>query len=55
MLYTGGRHTVPDSLYGDKLPIMEAMHWTLEQYLDHPADLIDELRIKLNARANKPR
>ena len=25
--------------------------WTLDEYMDHPADLIDELHVKLEKRA----
>jgi hypothetical protein len=33
---------------------MEAMHWTLDEYLAQPDDLIAELEIRI-AKANLPR
>jgi hypothetical protein len=51
MWYKGQRHTLPSSRYAGALGIMEAMQWTYQEYLDQPADLIDELEIRLEKRA----
>lgn len=51
MWYAGSRRSVPASRYGLELMVMEAMHWTLDEYLAQPDDLIDELTIRLTKRA----
>ena len=51
MLYSGGRKTVPASRYGKALNIMETMHWTWDEYLEQPADMIEEMTIRLQKRA----
>lgn len=47
----GGRKTLPSSRYGEALAVMEAMHWTYDEYLAQPYDLIDEELTRLNKRA----
>ncbi len=42
---------MPSSRYGLELAIMEAMHWTYDEYLDQPADLVAELAIRMEKRA----
>ncbi len=51
MLYAGSRKAVPSSRYGSILDVMEAMGWTFDDYLAQPADMIDELHVKLHKRA----
>ena len=47
----GGRKTLPSSRYGNALTVMEALHWTWQEYLDAPWDLVEEELTRLNKRA----
>jgi hypothetical protein len=51
MAYRGQRKTVPSSRYAAILDVIEAMHWTLDEYLAQPYDLIDELKTRLRKQA----
>lgn len=53
MLYRGARRNVPSSRYGGIIPILERMHWTLQEYLEQPDDLITELSIRMDAEARE--
>ena len=46
----GGRKGVPSSRYGTALAVMEGMHWTYDEYLAAPYDLIDELTTRIRKR-----
>lgn len=47
MLYDKKRHSVPHSLYGNVLQVMEHYHWTWDDYCNAPDDLVVEATIRL--------
>lgn len=47
MLYAKQRRTLPSSLYGEVLDVMEAYGWTWDEYCNAPDDLIVEATIRL--------
>jgi len=51
MWFRGQRKTLPSSRYADYLAIAEAYGWTYDDYLNAPAELVDEMRLRLRARA----
>jgi hypothetical protein len=51
MLYRGSRSDVPSSAYGNLLDLIEMTGWTLDLIGDAPADLIDEMMLKMQKRA----
>lgn len=59
VFYRGKRKTVPSSRYGVWLELMEAMGWDWWTLMEQPADLVDEMIVKLSARnrvqANPPK
>jgi len=57
MFYAGQRHAVPSSRYGAALDVMDAMHWTWQEYNGQPWDLVEEahVRIAKRALAEKPK
>ena len=40
-----------ESIYGGAVDVMEMMGWTWDEYLDAPADLVDEIGARLAAKA----
>ena len=46
----GGRKTLPSSRYAAELQVIEEMHWTHDEYLAAPYDLIDELAVRIQKR-----
>ena len=50
MFYKGQRHGVPATMYGIVGDLLLETGWTWEEFCDQPADLIDELCIKLSKR-----
>jgi len=51
MFYEGGRRGVPSSRYGIATDVMETMSWTWAEYNDAPAELVDEITVKIVKRA----
>jgi len=48
--YRGGRKTVPSAVYGGYTELLEVMGWDWWTLQEQPADLVDELMVKLSAR-----
>jgi hypothetical protein len=42
---------VPSSRWGNEITIMEEMHWSWSEYLDAPAELVDEIGARRAGRA----
>ena len=51
MFYKGSRKTLPGSIYGVTIDILETTGWTYDEYLAQPADLIDEMEIRMIAKS----
>lgn len=51
MFYAGSRKTLPGSIYGVVIDVLETTGWTYEEYLAQPADLIDEMETRLIAKS----
>lgn len=50
MMFSGSRSTVPSSRYGAEIAVIEMTHWTHEQYLSQPWDLVIEIMTIIDKR-----
>lgn len=46
---------MPSSRWGSAITIMEEMHWSWGEYLDAPAELVDEIGARMAARSKAER
>ncbi len=51
MFYKGSRKTLPGSVYGVTIDVLETTGWTYDEYLAQPADLIDEMETRMIAKS----